>query len=62
MTDQEFLSDLLYAGYNGELPEATIKEACFRFQINFPPKRYETNSSITCQGSEGIWASTQNVN
>lgn len=47
MTDSEFLSDLLYCGFNGELPEATIEEACARFNIPFPPKRYDYSEPLT---------------
>lgn len=41
MTDSEFLSDLLYCGYMGALPESTIAEACERFGIDFPPTQFK---------------------
>jgi len=44
MTDSEFLSDLLYCGFNGELPEATIAEACERFGIEFPPQPHRNTN------------------
>lgn len=63
MTNDEFLSDLLYCAHMGELPESTIAEACERFGIDFPPKRHdhETNLISTGEGSKRIWASAQNT-
>ena len=41
MTNDEFLSDMLFAAHMGELPESTIDEACERFGIEFPPKQFK---------------------
>ena len=41
MTNDEFLSDLLYCGHMGELPDKTIREACERFHISYPPKQFK---------------------
>lgn len=41
MTDSEFLADLLYCAHMGELPEATIAEACERFRLDFPPSPFK---------------------
>lgn len=41
MTNEEFLSDLLYCAYMGELPDETIKEACARFGIQYPPIQFK---------------------
>ena len=48
MTDDEFLSDLLFCAHMGELPESTIAEACERFGIEFPPQphRYTNEHSL----------------
>jgi len=63
MNNEEFLSDLLYAGHMGELSESTIVEACERFGIEFPPKKYEheTNRVSSGQVSKRVWASAQNA-
>lgn len=41
MNNAEFLSDMLYCAHMGPLPESTIKEACERFGIEFPPKQFK---------------------
>lgn len=63
LTNDEFLSDLLFCAHMGELPESTIAEACERFGIEFPPKRYdhETNRISSGKGSKRVWPSTENT-
>ena len=45
MNNTEFLSDLLFCAYQGELPDSTIREACERFNISYPPVQYKGNQA-----------------
>lgn len=54
MTDSEFLSDLLYAGHMGELPESTIAEACERFGIEFPPQPHRYTNEHSMHDSRAV--------
>ncbi len=43
MNNTEFLSNLLFCAHQGELPDSTIREACERFNIPYPPQLFMGN-------------------
>jgi hypothetical protein len=50
MNNTEFLSDLLFCAYQGELPDSTIREACERFNIPYPPERFHEQHATLAIG------------
>ena len=60
------IGDLLYRAYMIDaITDEEVKQVCAMFEIKYPPalleNQNEANRGSTCEGTKGIWPSTQNA-